>query len=55
METVVNQHGLDIESMKPPCNPVNSGPQIRDSVSTHSAGTTITYKLIVHIALARSV
>lgn len=38
MDTVVNQHGLDVEALKSSCLPHAGGTQTEDSGSAHLAG-----------------
>lgn len=45
METVVNQHGLDIEALKSSRLPHAGGTQMEDSGSAHLAGIPI-YSLL---------
>jgi hypothetical protein len=45
METVINQHGLDIEALRLSRLPLTGGNQIGDSASAQFAGTMLLVKL----------
>lgn len=45
METVINQHGLDIEALRLSRLPLSGGNQIGDSATAQFAGTLLSVKL----------
>lgn len=45
METVINQHGLDIEALRLSRLPLSGGHQIGDSATAQFAGTLLSVKL----------
>ena len=47
METVINQHGLDIEALRASRLPLTGGTQMGDSTTAQYAGTMIFYLVLV--------
>jgi hypothetical protein len=46
METVINQHGLDIEALRSSRLPLTSGTQMGDSSTAQYGGNMILFKLL---------
>lgn len=54
METVIDQHGLDIEALKLSRLPVTGNNQVGDSASAQFAGKMLLVKLVLMLELLTS-